>query len=50
MLFSYQLDVIEHVIDVVADRLDVDTVPIAHSIPTVLMVNRRVEESHFSIT
>ena len=31
MLFSYQLDVIEDVIDVVADRLDVDTVPIAHS-------------------
>jgi hypothetical protein len=32
MLLPHQLDVIEDVVDVVVDRLDVNAVPIAHSV------------------
>jgi hypothetical protein len=32
MLFAHQLDVIEDVVDVVIYRLDVNAVPIAHSV------------------
>ena len=51
MLFSHQLDVIEDVIDVVVDRLDVDAVPIAHSMSNCVdSQQKNIEESHFSIT
>jgi hypothetical protein len=51
MLFSHQLDVIEDVIDVVVNRLDVDAVPIAHSVSNCVdSQQKNREESHISIT